>query len=150
MKTTHSMIAALCGVVVMALFRPQPGLAHHSVSAAYDTDHIVEFVGVITETVLRNPHGFVTLAVTDDSGAEAAWKIEMAAPNALVLRGIQPKQLLAVGQRVTIEAWPARDGSHSASGHLLTLPDGTSVDITDTFGRALGLNTWPGTAPAAN
>jgi hypothetical protein len=34
---------------------------------------------------------------------------------------------------ITLQAWPARDGSPAAAGRLLTLPDGRQFDVHDSF-----------------
>ena len=37
----------------------------------------------------------------------------------------------------SLEIWPARDGSNTAAGRMLTTPDGHSFDVHDRFGEML-------------
>jgi hypothetical protein len=111
--------------------------AHHSVAGTYDVERLVEISGVITNVTLRNPHLTIELATRAQSGAEESWVVEMAAPNALVLRGMSPRDVLVVGRQVAIEAWPAKDGTNRASAHTLTTADGTTFDVTDNWGRLM-------------
>ena len=124
-------VAALLGVC-----GSMSATAHHSVAGTYDMEGRVVLSGTITNVELRNPHLRIELTITTESGEEAIWRVEMAAPGALVQqRGINPREVFVVGRQVSVEAWPAKDGTNSASAHTLVTADGTTIDVTDTFGR---------------
>jgi len=129
-------VAALLGVC-----GSMPATAHHSVAGTYDMEGRVELSGTIAHVELRNPHLRIELTTRTESGEEATWLVEMAAPNALVQRGIDPREVIVVGRQVTIEAWPAKDGTQRASAHTLVASDGARLDVTDTFGRFMVLDT---------
>ena len=57
----------------------------------------------------------------------------MAGPSALSRRGVDPRTLLAVGERVTVEAWPAKDGSRSLSARFIVKPSGERFDVADNW-----------------
>lgn len=123
-------VAALLGVCASL-----PATAHHSVAGTYDMEGRVEISGTIAMVELRNPHLRIEVTNTTEPGESVRWLVEMAAPYALVQRGMSPGDVLVVGRQVTIEAWPAKDGTHRASAHTLVTADGATFDVTDTFGR---------------
>jgi hypothetical protein len=107
--------------------------AHHSVGATYDVAALATIVGTISKVEIRNPHVRIELAAFDESGRARTWLVEMAGPSALARRGVDSRVLLTVGLRVTIEAWFAKDGSLSASAHMLVTPSGERFDVTDNW-----------------
>jgi hypothetical protein len=85
-------------------------LAHHSFAVFFDTDsQLRKITGVVKEFRFTNPHGVVTLAVVEGNH-EVIWRAETNSPSILRRRGWTPDSL-HVGDRITIEGWPARDGS---------------------------------------
>lgn len=60
--------------------------AHHS-PASYNVNKRVEVKGVVKTAFFRNPHGHVTLIVTDAKGKKAEWSLETSAANLLRRRG---------------------------------------------------------------
>jgi len=85
-------------------------LAHHSFAVFFDTDsQLRKVTGVVKEFRFTNPHGVVTLAVSEGSH-EVIWRAETNSPSILRRRGWSPESL-HVGDKVTVEGWPARDGS---------------------------------------
>ena len=124
----HSLIGAL-GVALAAL--AAPALAHHSFAAEFDINQPLELKGEVIRMVFTNPHSRIFLKVTTESGAEQEWSIEGGAPNALIRRGWN-RDSLPPGTVVTVLGYRARDGSLSASGGSVTLPDGSELNATDT------------------
>ena len=122
-------VVACCVLLCPAL----PSLAHHSVRGTYDVDKSLTLVGTITKVELVNPHLRFELEAPDGAGGTLTWRAEMAGPSALSRRGMDPRTLLAVGERVTVEAWPAKDGSHSVSARVLVKPNGERFDVTDNW-----------------
>jgi hypothetical protein len=108
-------------------------LAHHSVSTTYDKSRLVTLSGTISRVELVNPHVKLELDAPRDDGTRITWTIELAAPRALLQRGADPRELLAVGRAVTIESWLAKDGSNAANGRTLVTADGARYDVGDTW-----------------
>jgi hypothetical protein len=84
--------------------------AHHSFAVFFDTDNQLRKVtGIVKEFRFTNPHGIVTLAVAE-GGHQVIWRAETNSPSILRRRGWSSDSL-QVGEKITIEGWPARDGS---------------------------------------
>ena len=65
-----------------------PGVAaHHSSAAAYDSTRTVEAQGTVTQVLMRNPHTFIFLESTDETGQKVQWQIEMQASATLLSQG---------------------------------------------------------------
>ncbi|HEX7082138.1 MAG TPA: DUF6152 family protein [Gammaproteobacteria bacterium] len=116
MKRVLVPLAAAC------LFAPA-AIAHHSFAVHFVADEIVSVAGVVTEFRFRNPHGLVFVSATGENGEEETWRAETNSPNILRRRGWS-EHSLAVGDRVTIEGYPARDGSPSMRIYRITFEDG--------------------------
>ena len=101
-----------CGSLMMALILTGAPLAraHHSFAVFFDTDsQLRKVTGVVKEFRFTNPHGVVTLVVVEGN-REVIWRAETNSPSILRRHGWSPDSI-HVGDKVTIEGWPARDGS---------------------------------------
>jgi hypothetical protein len=84
--------------------------AHHSFAVFFDTDsQLRKVTGIVKEFRFTNPHGIVTLAVAE-GGRQVIWRAETNSPSILRRRGWSSDSL-QVGEKITVEGWPARDGS---------------------------------------
>jgi hypothetical protein len=103
--------------------------AHHSFAVHFVGDKTVTVAGVVTAFSFRNPHGLVSLDVVDvaDGGAIVGrWTAETNSPNILRRRGWTADSIRP-GDRVTIEGYPARDGSNSMRIYRVTYADGREL-----------------------
>ncbi len=100
--------------------------AHHSFAVHFIGEKIISVSGVVTEFRFTNPHGLVFLDVTDTDGSKAQWRAETNSPNILRRRGWTPASIKA-GDEVTIEGYPARDGSNSMRIYRVIYPDGREL-----------------------
>jgi hypothetical protein len=123
--------AASAAIVVVtavaACFLAGPSaLAHHSFAVHFVGDELVTVRGVVTEFTFRNPHGLVMLDETRADGTIVHWRIETNSPNILRRRGWAPDSVQS-GDVVTIEGYPARDGSSSLRVARLVFADGREL-----------------------
>jgi hypothetical protein len=100
-----------------------PLLAHHSVQAEYDTNHMLTVQGIVTQMQWMNPHAHFWVETKNDDGSVRTWELELPSPNSLVQSNIR-KDFVKPGDRITVELWPARNGSSLAHTLSVTRPDG--------------------------
>ena len=100
--------------------------AHHSPSAEFQVDKLIELKGVLSKVEWFNPHIHVYLDVKEASGNVSTWSFEGNPPNWFRRAGVKKEDIAkAVGQNVTIEGSPARDGSKLGYFKKITFSDGT-------------------------
>jgi Family of unknown function (DUF6152) len=81
-------------VVGMALFLSSLTLmAHHSVSAEFDTTKKVTFTGSVKKVDWMNPHIYTHVEVKEADGKITVYRVEGGAPNALFRSGVRPDSL---------------------------------------------------------
>jgi hypothetical protein len=104
-----------------------PLSAHHAFAAEFDEKKPVKFLdATVTRVQLINPHSWIHVDVKFPDGRVENWAIEAGSPNILMRRGIT-KDTLKVGQKLVVEGYQSKDGSHRANGRDLTLPDGSKL-----------------------
>lgn len=112
--------------------------AHHSFVAQYDENKPLKINGSVIRFDWINPHAWLYVEATDESGKAVAWSFEMGSPGALRRRG-WGRTALKEGDRITVEGFASKDGRKLANAATVTMPDGRKL-----FG---GFHTTPG-APA--
>jgi len=117
---------ALAAAVASLLASAVPALAHHSLTAEFDTDRTVSLTGTITEMKWTNPHAWLYINVKDEKGQIQNWAIEFATPNQLYRRGWTREDLPA-GAVVTVNGYPSRDKALRISSLEVKLPDGRTL-----------------------
>ena len=96
--------------------------AHHSF-AMFDQTKTVVLNGTIAEFQWTNPHAWIEIMVTDESGAPVKWSVELNSPNNLTRQGFKRSSLKA-GDKVTVVINPLRDGKKGGLFNTVTLPGG--------------------------
>jgi len=115
-------LAALAALLIAS----SPAHAHHSLTAEFDTDKVVQIQGTITEMKWTNPHGWLYIDVKDDKGQVKNWAVEFASPNQLYRRGWSKGDLPA-GALVTVTGYRSRDNGPRVSATDVKLPDGRTL-----------------------
>ena|SRR5215472_12911059 len=100
-----------------------PLWAHHSAAAEYDASKLLVLDGIVTKVEWSNPHVYFHVGVKDWSGAPVDWYLEAASPNGMRRQGWLPKTVKP-GDRVTVEAYQAKDAPALAKTHRMRVPDG--------------------------
>jgi hypothetical protein len=98
-------------------------MAHHSFAAEFDASKPITLHGKLTRMEWVNPHGWIYMDVVDKSGKVVNWGIEAGAPNALLRRGLRKTDFPA-GIEIVVNGFLAKNGSPTANGRTVTLPDG--------------------------
>jgi Family of unknown function (DUF6152) len=115
-------------IVAAALIAPAaaPVFAHHSFAAEFDSKQSTTITGAVTRLDWINPHARLFVEAKGSDGKVTNWEIELGAP-AILLRNGWTKNSLKAGDKVTVAASLAKDGSNLANARSVTLADGTKV-----------------------
>jgi len=102
--------AILTGIVLLVALAV-PSVAHHSVSAEFDSNKPVTLSGIVTNVDWMNPHTYVFVDVKDPAvGHTRTWACELASPSELARRGFT-RVSIKVGMMVRVIGTRAKDGS---------------------------------------
>lgn len=101
-------------------------LGHHSFAVFFDADRSITVRGTVVDFQFRNPHGLIRIKVIDADGKELTWKGETNSPSILERRGWS-KDTLKSGEVITMEGWPARDGSNYLRLRIARRADGAVI-----------------------
>src|ERR1700681_4072863 len=105
------------GVLVSAA----PVVAHHSVSAEFDTTKTITFTGKVKEVNWGNPHIYTLVETTDpDSGKPVVFRVEGGAPNALFRAGWR-KDTVKIGETVKVTGNRAKNPESTNIGQATIL-----------------------------
>jgi Family of unknown function (DUF6152) len=126
MKSKYLPLLAVCfGLLAAAL----PAFAHHSFSAEFiaDDTKLINVKGVMSKVDWVNPHIYFYVDSKDENGNPVTWRFENFPPSWWRQRGLT-KESLKVGDTVTIEAYPAKDGTkYFGYGKIIHFSDGTTI-----------------------
>ena len=128
--STLGVVAGAALAVVSA-----PTFAHHSFAAEFDINRPIQFDGIVTKMEFSNPHSWLHIEVTTNTGEKQEWAVEGGAPNALMRNGWN-RNSVPPGTKVHVEGFQAKDRSFRASGREITLPDGHALFMGSSAGSA--------------
>jgi hypothetical protein len=124
MKTNR---AIALGVGLGLMLASLTVVAHHSVSAEFDTTKRVTFTGTVKKIDWMNPHIYTHVEVKEADGKVLVYKVEGGAPNALFRQGIRPESL-PPGTTVTCTNCSKSKSPNSMNVNgRLTLQDGRNA-----------------------
>jgi hypothetical protein len=115
-------LVAMCSVLCTS----GAAVAHHSFAAEFDAQKPLTLKGSVVKWEMINPHGWITMDVPGADGKTTTWMVETSNPNGLMRLG-WTKRSLKPGDRITVEAYQAKDGSNTANAARITLADGSKV-----------------------
>jgi len=110
-------------IIAVALASMKASLyAHHS-AVAYAAQSIVLKNATMTRLVWGAPHIILTFSVKEANGVTTSWSAESGSPGSVARLGWN-RNSVKVGDEVTIELFPARNGNHVGRLKKVTFRDG--------------------------
>ena len=130
------MLARLAlGASVIFLLSPAPARAHHAFAAEFDEKKPIKFSeATVTKVMLINPHSWIYVDVKTPDGKVENWAIEAGSPNVLMRRGIT-RDTLKTGDKIVVDGYQSKDGTHRANGRDLKLPNGQQLFLGSSGGE---------------
>jgi hypothetical protein len=116
-------------ILAAALLVTAAGVAAHHSFAPFNTETEKTITGIVNRFEWTNPHTWLWIDVTDESGKVVTWGVEGMSPNYLARRGWS-KTTFKPGDKATVVVRPMRDGSPGGMFVRATLADGKPL----TFG----------------
>jgi hypothetical protein len=130
---TRKLLSLVLGLGVLVSVAPV--VAHHSVSAEFDTTKTITFSGKVKEVNWGNPHIYTSVETMDpDTGKPTTFRVEGGAPNALFRNGWR-KDTLKIGETVKV------------TGNRAKNPDSTNIGQATILNEA-GKRVYAGNAAA--
>ena len=124
----HTVLAV--GSLVFTLLGVASLHAHHSPSAIFDMQKRVAVTGTLSKIDWINPHIVLIMEAKGDGGKVDHWTFESNPPSWYRSVGLARADFAkALGQTITVEALPARDGSLFGYMRKITLPDRTTLEL---------------------
>lgn len=116
---TRKFLSLLLGVGVLVAAVPM--VAHHSVSAEFDTTKTITFKGPVKEINWGNPHIYTMVEAPDPaSGKTVVFRVEGGPPNSLFRNGWR-KDTLKIGEVVTVTGNRAKNPASMNVGQATIL-----------------------------
>ena len=99
-----------------------PAFGHHSFSM-FDQTQTLSLTGTVAEVEWINPHAWLHLTVTDESGGSVTWSFEGSSLRNLLSIGWTADAVKA-GDQIEIGFYPLKDGARGGQIRTVVLPDG--------------------------
>ena len=123
MGMVRTAAAGLAGAALVA----SAAEAHHSFAVFFSSDHdVVSITGPVKEFHFTNPHGIIEIVVPGKDKPDQDWKVETNSPSIMIRRGWS-KDVIKVGEVITVQGWQARDGSLYMRLRNASRADGTPI-----------------------
>lgn len=115
--------AIIVGFALLAISAPVA--AHHG-TASFDTTKDLTLKGTVTDWTWSNPHCFLKFDAMDDTGTVRNWAVEVSNPTDMTKRG-WARLSFKVGDMVTVNLQPVKNGAPIGRLKTVMLPDGSSL-----------------------
>ena len=121
MKIFRLILAASLAAVPAAT----PVFAHHS-TAMYNMANPTTVTGIVKRFDWVNPHAYIYLEVTDETGKKVEWQIEMMSLNHLKSYG-WAHDTVKPGDKISCTGGAAKSGDPAMLSSLIKLADGRMI-----------------------
>ncbi len=115
-------IRSLSLVVIASNALAVSAWAHHS-HGNYEMREYTHLTGTVKEVHLVNPHSWIYVEIMNAADEPTMWAMEAAGPRGLDRAGI-PKDIIKVGDTISVRCHQLRDGSNGCLLGFLTAEDG--------------------------
>jgi hypothetical protein len=114
----------VAGAIVAGVLIGGRAAAHHSIAGLFDERQTVQIAGVLTGFRFHEPHGLISVAITNRRGRDETWRAET---NGRMLLGRVgwTESSLRVGESVTVEGFPATGGAKRLRVRKVIRADGS-------------------------
>jgi hypothetical protein len=119
-------LRAEAALLVLGLLLGGPSLFAHHGLAQFDTTHVVNLQGTVTDFQWIQPHAVIHADLNDEKGKVANWVLELGSPTMLGRHGWSPDSVKR-GDQVKVFGFRAKDGSAYMSVGRIELADGKSL-----------------------
>jgi hypothetical protein len=109
--------------IVAAFAAAAPAIAHHS-TAMFDFAKTIEITGTVQDFQWTNPHTWTNVTVEGGGDSAGIYGLEGMSPNYLARNG-WTKRTLNLGDKITFEVHPLKDGRKGGFMVSAKLADGT-------------------------
>ena len=123
-------------VIVLALAVLASSLSAHHSAVAYGPTSIALKNATMTRIVWAAPHIILSFAVKDAKGTASEWSAETGSPGSVARLGWN-RNSLKVGDKVTVELFPARNGAHVGRLKKVIFTDGHELLDTQSNPQSL-------------
>jgi len=100
--------------------------AHHSFTAEFSAERVIELSGVIQEVWFKNPHVRYLLQVEDEDNKNVTWDLR-GSPVVWLARKGWTKDRIKKGDEITVSGYPGHDGKKMLSIIEVKLSDGSTL-----------------------
>ena len=97
---------------------------HHAFGAEFDPNRPVLLRGEVVRVEWVNPHTWIHVEITNDTGAKEVWMVEGGTPNTLLRRGLR-RDSIVPGTVIVVDGYQSKDRSTRANGRDITFEDGS-------------------------
>lgn len=122
----------LLAVLALVAVTAHPVAGHHSISAVFEADKLVPVTGTLTKVDWVNPHIVIFVDAANGAAVES-WKFAGSPPAWWRNVGVNRAEFAkGLGQKVTVDANPAQDGSRYGYLRKIRFANGDVLENTST------------------